>query len=315
MRNLSSLVTVLTLTLWLGACNAPLTEDVSPSPEPEAPAAQADEPAVALDNRTECQISSSSDVELPDMPFELPTPPAEVSWREADRENLGVGYIGPVETAPTPDTPDYLLVGFANADWLKRVILPIYPAPDAEANDWMACGWLMLDAQSDAPEKTEMEPPLFYPGYSGFGWIVQAEQGDWLQLDEGMWVLRSHLQTSTLPLGYIRWADRYQAMMAEHATYAPDDPAADWGYLFLKTPGTTAQLRPSPDSQADSIAQIDDSASMLPLELQGDWMRVRVYTPGNFCIEDWQGEVKEGWIRWMDPTQGGNQMGEPYKGC
>jgi len=304
--------------LWLGACNAPLTEEAAPEDTSTAAPAEALTDAttapdtITLDTTTQCELGQQVTDSFPDLPFELPTPPAEVQWTEANFEKLGTGYIGPVETAANPDTPNYLLVGFANADWVKRVVLPLYDEPNGNIDSWMACGWLMLGAQA---EKSEMALPLFYPGYSGFGMLVLAEDGDWLQLHDGIWVLRSHLQSSTVPLAYQSWQDRYQAFMIEHANYAADDPTADWGYLFPKDPNTTLTLYSTPDAQAEPLKNLAATSSLLPLEIQGDWMRVRSYTPNNFCIDNWQGETREGWVRWMDADKGGNQLGEPYKGC
>lgn len=304
----------------MGACNAPPVDDaetVSEAPPTAAEASPGASPnappsTIPLDATTECKLSPQTSEAFPELPFDLPTPPAEVNWLEAGSDNLGTGYIGPVETAANPDTPDYLLVGFANADWIKRVVLPLYDAPNGEVESWMACGWLMLGPEA---EQAAMEIPLFYPGYSGFGMLVLAEEGDWLQLHDGVWVLRSHLQASTVPLAYMSWSARYQAIMAEHDNYAADDPAADWGYFSAKTPNTPLALYPAPNAAAAPLAELPPTTSMLPLEMQGDWLRVRTYTPNNFCIEDWQGETREGWVRWMDPNQGGNQIAEPYKGC
>ena len=295
--------------LWAVACNAPLVDEPPISAEPSVTHGAPD--SVTLDTNTQCALTPQAAGTLPDLPAALPTPPAEVPWTEASGDPLGTGYIGPVETAVNPDTPDYLLVGFANADWLKRVVLPLYDAPNGQVTSWMACGW-WLEPEA---EPTAMQPSLFYPGYSGFGLLVLAEEGDWLQFQEGGWVLRSHLQASPVPLAYMSWAKRYEGFMVEHATYAADDPAADWGYLFPNGPDTSLTLYPSPDLNAEPLTELAASASLLPLEMRGAWMHVRTYTPNNFCVEDWQGETQTGWIRWMNQDQGGNQLAEPYKGC
>ncbi|MEO0541634.1 MAG: hypothetical protein AAFZ80_12335 [Cyanobacteria bacterium P01_A01_bin.105] len=317
MKHFVRLGTVLFLLCWLGACQPTSRREEAATPAVSSTQATASDPMAApdvttLDTTTQCQLGPQAAANFPDLAFELPTPPAEVGWTEASTDNLGVGYIGPVEAAVNADTPDYLLVGFANADWVKRVILPLYDQPDGTLDSWLACGWLML---GETAEQTELSLPLFFPGYSGFGMLVLAEEGDWLQLHDGVWVLRSHLTSSTVPLAYQSWSKRYQAMLAEHATYAADDPSADWGYLSAKTPETSLTLYRSPDGQSQVMGELSPATSMLPLEMQGDWMRVRAYTPSNFCIQDWQGETQEGWVRWMDSEKGGNQVAEPYKGC
>ena len=317
-RRISKLLGLVLALAGLEACYSPTIQETKPVPNsPDTTTLDADNSLgsdvdVALDTTTQCELNSQPVSDFPSFPVDLPIPPAEVSWTEASSDRLGTGYIGPVETAVTPDTPDYLLVGFANADWVKRVILPLYDQPDGDVQRWMACGWLLEAASA---EKGALSLPLFYPGYSGFGMLVLDEAGEWLQLDNGLWVLRSHLQASTVPLAYMSWSQRYQGFMAEQVNYNADDPAADWGYLSPKDADTTLALYPSAATQADAIATFSADTSFLPLAIQGSWMRVRAYTPSNFCDTDWQGETQDGWIRWLDPERGGNQLAEPYKGC
>jgi len=43
-----------------------------------------------------------------------------------------------------------------------------------------------------------------------------------------------------------------------------------------------------------------------PLEWRGEWLRVRVRQPSSYCLaaEDWDGSVREGWVRWRDRLKG-----------
>ena len=242
---------------------------------------------------------------LPQRPFALPDPATDPDWTPV-RPDLppGTGYVGPVESA---DAPPHLRVSFGDAAWFNQVVLPLYDAPGGEPVAWLACGWLM-----QAEEQSAVAPALFYPGYIGFGFIVKATQGDWLELryanDATAWVAQAHLAGANL--AYISWGDRYRAMDAERP---PGLPSSDWGYLSFISP-QPQPLYAAPDSDRP-VATLDPDHALLPLEIRDDWMQVRVFQPGNFCVDDWQGETQTGWIRWHDSQQGGNQLREPYKGC
>lgn len=238
---------------------------------------------------------------LPERAFSLPDPAADLAWTPV-RADLppGTGYVGPVDAA---DAPAHLQVGFSDAAWFNQVVLPLYDEPEGEPVAWLACGWLIeVDAQQPA------DPALFYPGYAGLGFIVEAEQEDWLRLryvdDSRAWVARAHLGGSNL--AYVSWRDRYRAMAAEQ-------PASNWGYLSFVSP-EPQPLYSDPDA-AQPVVTLAPDHSLLPIEIRDDWMQVQAFEPGNFCIDDWQGATQTGWIRWHDPAQGGNQLREPYKGC
>jgi hypothetical protein len=253
-------------------------------------------------------------------PSPLPTSPTSLSWTRGEGKSLGIGYLGPVESSFSRGTPEYRKVGFMGDDWLRQFLLPLYSAPNGQFQGWIACGWIVT---SNPSQKVLLKPELFYPGYSGFGFIVLEEQeGEWLRLrysDSGdigngvAWVRVSHLHLGTVPLGFMRWQDRYQGMIKDHSRLTSDS-TKDWGILFFSNNKTHYALRAKPSELAKLVSWIDADHSMLPLKIQGDWMYVRVYQPSNFCIGKWQGTVQEGWIRWID-LQHGNRLSEPYKGC
>lgn len=41
-----------------------------------------------------------------------------------------------------------------------------------------------------------------------------------------------------------------------------------------------------------------------PLEIWGDWMRVRVKQPSDHCWDPPEVRVDEGWVRWRGPERG-----------
>jgi len=80
------------------------------------------------------------------------------------------------------------------------------------------------------------------------------------------------------------------------------------GPIFFRTTNAHA-LRAGPGSDHELRFWIrgDDHDAMLePLEVRGDWMRVRVTRPSTYCVMDPPADVRveEGWIRWRDGEMG-----------
>ena len=46
------------------------------------------------------------------------------------------------------------------------------------------------------------------------------------------------------------------------------------------------------------MSEIDDDYILEPLEVRGEWMRVKVKEPSDYCEFDLTVKSREGWIRW-----------------
>ena len=245
-------------------------------------------------------------------------------------ENLGVGYLGPLFEGELRLDRGSRPISFSTFDWLEEVILPLYSAPNGPLFGWMACGQLIRNATAPEP----LNPWVFYPGYSGYGFIildaVSVEEDGWLESEQWLqlryaeptpehdgiaWISAEQLDFGTMKLGFISWTQYFQHMIDSDREYAGSDQWKDVGTLYFRYGTGDHAVRAEPSDQAAAIAWVEDADSMQPLLIQEDWMYVRLYRPSNFCVMDtWQGNVQEGWVRWITPEHG-NELGEPYKGC
>lgn len=271
------------------------------------------------------------------LPNKIPLSPTQTHFIFGGIKTIGIGYLGPLRSSIEPDNK-YPNIGFSEApnssdltnySWGKRFILPLYSSPNSSVQGWIACGWIVTRHSN---EKEIFKPQLFFPGYSGFGFIVLEEYEDeWLKVrysDAGLigdgiaWVRVSQLQLSTVPLGFISWRGRYQSQIEDAEQLAakyPDMPSHGVSLVFFHGdqpyPNKRYAVRVTPSDQAEVVHWIDSSHSIEPLEIQDEWMYVRVHQPSNYCLWD-EGtyEVYEGWIHWLTPQEG-NLLGEHYKGC
>ena len=110
--------------------------------------------------------------------------------------------------------------------------------------------------------------------------------------EEPFWSHRTLLDLGEDELTAERWED----------FFFRDDISPLW---FRQTKISHA-LRAGPGAETGRIAWIGSDHSIEPLEVAGDWMRVRVFQPSNYCAgpEDWQGREHEGWVRWGDRVKG-----------
>ncbi|HUF89852.1 MAG TPA: hypothetical protein VMR66_07715 [Gemmatimonadota bacterium] len=109
--------------------------------------------------------------------------------------------------------------------------------------------------------------------------------------DGTAWALAYHLSASDPPLALEPW----ERLLAT-------------GPLFFRTTNAHAlRAGPGPDRALRSLIRGSDRDAMLdPLEVRGDWMRVRLTRPSTYCVFEPPPNVRveEGWIRWRDGEMG-----------
>jgi len=228
----------------------------------------------------------------PPPPRPLPRAPSvDRSFRDS---TLGVGYL-----APGADGVN----NFSGFEWLGNVIVPVYDGPDTPVAGWLARGWM---ARRGAPRWSWGE-------WTVGGWIGTSSEGTalpvlvlrddgWLRFryapptpdDDGtVWTHRSYLALGDILLAVTRWEDHF--LHQDVPTYfrelgrhplrgARDDTSAVLAWLEGRV-GTVPEY------------------SVAPLEIDGDWMRVSVHWPGEWCGTAPQ-RTAEGWIRWRRPDTG-----------
>lgn len=162
--------------------------------------------------------------------------------------------------------------------WLEQLAMPVLEAPGGRP----------------LPLPTRRMSAAVETGYETASIVVLEARADgWLRLPFG-WVHRSGLENSKPALEYEPWERLFAS-----GTISP---------LYFRSQVRHA-LRAAASGRAPLVAWIPadrDRYAIEPLGFEGDWARVRVSIPSNFCAgpEAKKPETREGWIRWRDPLRG-----------
>lgn len=187
-----------------------------------------------------------------------------------------------------------------DTNWYDNARLPLFAAPGGAQWGWIAKGWLLeLNGGRAAPLGTR---GLVETGYETPSFIVLGETEDgWLEFRWDIaaagrggtaWLHRCHLDGDGFALRFQPWSDLFRG-----AETVP--------LLFRST--VRHSLRAGPGAEHRRLGWIEGGDTHLePLELRGDWMRVRVKQPSDACAEPGtvQSKVTEGWTKWRSPKQG-----------
>lgn len=173
-------------------------------------------------------------------------------------------------------------------DWIRRLVLPVFLSPGGEVKLWLAPGSVSPEAQLETGYETTS---LIVLQARPDGWL-QIRYGDPAAKDTG-WVHSCHLATATPRLEYEPW----------EKLFAGDSVSS----LFFRA-WVPHVLREAPAASAAPVVRIPADPNrygMQPLEFRGDWARVRVSIPSEFCADPKpEGALHEGWIRWRSRERG-----------
>lgn len=219
-------------------------------------------------------------------PDSVPTEPP--SWQHVygPEISLGVGHVRVVD-------------GFSWT-WPQEITLPLFAASGGSDVGWIANGWAV------PAEGGEAEPlsggRTIETGYETQSLVVEAVGEDgWLLLSieepglpDQAWTHECAFRQGALTLGFERWEDRLTS--------------GEISPLFFRMPGRQ-ELRSGPGADAEIAGWVplDENAAyhMEPLEVRGDWMRVLLVEPSNYCAgDDLTVTRTEGWVRWRDEAVG-----------
>jgi len=197
----------------------------------------------------------------------------------------GVGRLGPADPS-----------AISGVDWARGIALPIYAAPAGSLRGWLARGWWIPAGDKPRPMPLGC---LLETDYETASFVLYEIRDDgWLRIGVeppcdggGFWLHRGHLGLGSQALAVQTWGERFLS-----GSISP---------LYFRDRQRHA-LRASPAPEADRIAWIGEADTFDALEIEGDWMRVRLSQPSSYCKdpETWKGRIAEGWLRWRDPMQG-----------
>jgi hypothetical protein len=207
-------------------------------------------------------------------------------WQDSSR---GVGYLTAVKSADA-------------FTWLRDVILPLYRAPGDPPFAWLARGWTYRVAGGWTPYTVGGWLGVGYDGPIALP-VYETRPDAWFRFryaapapgDDGTaWAHASHLGFGVTALRIVSWESHYLqarsptffADSARHALYAAPDTST----------AVVAWLAPKPNGEHGAYG-------LVPLEVRGEWMRVRVQWPYPVCGQAVTRSA-EGWTRWQTPTRG-----------
>jgi hypothetical protein len=186
-----------------------------------------------------------------------------------------------------------------DADWIRLVELPVHPEPGAGPFGWIARGWWIASADPGGAAPLTSET-MVETGYEVASWIVEEARDDgWVRFrfapgsDGSGWTSTCHLSAADPPIVFEPWEKRFAGKAA--------------GPLFFRTRNRHA-LRRGPGAEHPRFFWLlgYEATELHPLEIRGDWMRVRVSSPPIYCADPppSRGIAEEGWIRWRDEESG-----------
>jgi hypothetical protein len=193
---------------------------------------------------------------------------------------LGVGHL-----RPTDETWKW--------ECLTEIALPLSETPGAAPWVWI------IDLRTVRIAALTVSG-LIETGYEDATFLVLDSADDgWIEIrfaPEGQqsevgtaWVPACALPGEKVDLRVETWQDRFLSDQISP--------------LFFRSAGPH-RLRKAPRDDSEKLGTIAGDYHLEPLEIAGDWMRVIVKQPSDYCALDIQPVVKRGWVRWWAADQG-----------
>lgn len=204
-----------------------------------------------------------------------------VPFAEVD---LGIGHL-----RPTDETWQW--------DWLSKIVLPLSRTSGAEPFAWIARGWA-IDVETGIVEpfrvagmvETGYEEPTFI--------VLNRTSADWIEIrvsppgttETGTaWIPACALQGEPVDLAVEPWEDRL--------TSDEISPL----YFRTRVPHV---LREAPGFDGTRLGVIAGNYHLEPQEIVGDWMRVIVKQPSDYCVLESRSVARTGWVKWRSDEIG-----------
>ena len=240
----------------------------------------------------ECGTSSPT---LPALTIKVPRPapggmPCETIYDWAGSRSavdLGIGHIRPTKL----DTSSYW-------EWHTVAELPLYSAPDGTHWGWFVKGHVMeLASGTMTPVGGQ---GMVETGYETLSFIALESRADgWLRFryakpsaarDGTAWIHACQLAQAPGAPAFEPWDARFLS-----GKISP---------LYFRTPVPHA-LRAGPGVEHARLRWIyGDRYHLEPSETAGDWMRVKLVEPSDYCGNPGNVIRLEGWVKWRSSDKG-----------
>jgi hypothetical protein len=168
-------------------------------------------------------------------------------------------------------------------------------APGTAPFAWIAEGWILAGRATPQPLSRS---GLIETGYEEPSFVVLETRPDgWLRLRYALsngdlgtaWTHGCALSEGSVVLEFTKWS---AWLLSE--TISP---------LFFRSE-SPGGLRSAPSLDATGLPDIASDYILEPLEIRGEWMKVTVKEPSDYCEFDLESSRRDGWVRWYEPTRG-----------
>ena len=244
---------------------------------------------------------------VPSLPDNLPdgvdpSPNGIIGLTPGPDDDIGIGHLRP-QNLRSLNSEDWSNSPLLNAKWLRGVALPIYVGPGDAHWGWLVNGWLIPNGYDPIAVGRDATFTMVQPQRGLYTFpVMEVREDGWFRFQyTPAGTAWSHI--SQLNLGP-------NAMVVE--TWSEWMPQA--GRVNFRKHGASQPLRPEPTTSASLQSLVGPNSLIETLEIQDDWMRVRVTQPASGCQALPGASTEEGWMRWQD-EDGMPLIWFPADGC
>jgi len=241
-------------------------------------------------------IATTATPAIPPLPHPIPTafepPPSGITGLVPGlEEDLGLGHLHPRDLTALQNA-SWVTSPLRYAGWLQGVILPIYAQPGGSPWAWLINGWLLIDGADPIAIGQDASFTMVQPDRAFYSFpVLEIRPDGWFRFRYTaagtVWAHSTHLAQGKVPLVVEPWADQVR-----RATR-----------VQFRKPGLSQGLRREPRGASRLRSLISPNSLIQPLDMEGDWLRVRVTQPAQGCTPLPGATSDEGWIRWQDEHQ------------
>ena len=272
------------------------------STEALAPEPLATDPGVLKQETT-----GFGELTVPPLPEDLPdgvdpSPNGIIGLTPGPDDDIGIGHLRP-QNLGSLDSEDWVNSPLLNAKWLRGVELPIYVGPNADHWGWLINGWLIPNGYDPIAVGRDATFTMVQPQRGLYTFPV-------MEVREDGWFRFQYTPAGTA------WSHLSQLNLGQNDMVV--ETWSDWmtqaGRVKFRKHGASQPLRPEPTTSASLQSLVGPNSLIETLEIQDDWMRVRVTQPANGCQALPGASTEEGWMRWQD-EDGMSLIWFPADGC